>query len=207
LLAKATPHYPPGRKRMLLDNGNWLVALKRDNVDVVTDPIREITPHGVTTQHGGTYDVDVLIYGTGFQASRFLFPMAVKGRDGADLHAHWNGDPRSYLGITIPGYPNLFCLYGPNTNIVVNGSIVFFSECEVRYVMGCLGLLMQNGYAAMDCRRDVHDAYNEEIDQGNRGMAWGTITQNWPFTLLEYWNRTKAPNPADYVFTSGATRG
>jgi 4-hydroxyacetophenone monooxygenase len=81
------------------------------------------------------------------------------------------GGPRAYLGITIPGYPNLFCLYGPNTNIVVNGSIVFFSECEVRYVLGCLATLLPHGHATMECRRDVHDAYNERIDRGNLGMA------------------------------------
>ena len=80
----------------------------------------------------------MLIYGTGFLASRFLWPMQVKGRGGVDLQTQWNGDPRAYLGITIPNFPNLFCLYGPNTNIVVNGSIVFFSECEVRYVLNCI---------------------------------------------------------------------
>jgi 4-hydroxyacetophenone monooxygenase len=214
LLAKATPHYPPGGKRMLLDNGNYLLALRRDNVRVITDPIGEITAHGVRTVSGAECEVDVLIYGTGFQADRFLFPMKVTGRNGVDLHAHWNGDPRAYLGITIPGFPNLFCLYGPNTNIVVNGSIIFFSECEVRYVMGCLELLLERGHAAMDCKQEVHDAYNEKIDRGNLGMAWGTpnvrswyknskgrVTQNWPFTLLEFWTQTQAPDPADYIFT------
>ena len=214
LLAKAVPIYPPAGKRMLLDNGNWLQSLKRDNVRVVTDPIREITPRGIRTESGEEHAVDVVIYGTGFQANRFLFPMKVKGRGGVDLHAHWDGDPRAYLGITIPGFPNLFCLYGPNTNIVVNGSIVFFSECEMRYVMGCLELLMKNHHAAMDCRRDVHDAYNARIDQGNREMAWGTpnvrswyknangrVTQNWPFTLREFWNQTRAPDPADFIFS------
>lgn len=96
----------------------------------------------------------------------------------------------------------------------MNGSIVFFSECEVRYVLGCLETLLGNGHAAMECRRDVHDAYNQTIDRGNLGMAWGTptvrswyknargrVTQNWPFTLLEYWSRTRAPDPADYRFT------
>ena len=214
VLEKATPHYPPGGKRMLLDNGNWLLALKRPNVHVVTDPIRAITPRGVRTDDGTEYAVDVIIYGTGFHASQFLFPMRVKGHSGVDLHAQWAGDPRAYLGITIPGFPNLFCLYGPNTNIVVNGSIIFFSECEVRYVLGCIRLLLETGHAAMDCRPEVHDAYNEKIDKGNLRMAWGTpgvrswyknskgrVTQNWPFTLMEFWTQTQTPNPADYRFT------
>jgi len=214
LLAKCTPQYPPGGKRMLLDNGTWLQTLQRDNVRVVTDSIVEITPGGIRTADGFEYEVDVVIYGTGFQASRFLLPTQVRGRGGLDLHAHWNGDPRAYLGISIPGFPNFFCLYGPNTNIVVNGSIVFFSECAVRYIMRCLKLLLEKGHAAMDCKPAVHDAYNEKIDRGNLQMAWGTpnvrswyknskgrVTQNWPFTLREFWAQTQAPNPADYIFT------
>ena len=78
----------------------------------------------------------MIIYGTGFQASKFLTPMTVTGRGGVDLHEQWAGDARAYLGITIPHFPNFFCLYGPNTNIVVNGSIVYFSECGVRYILG-----------------------------------------------------------------------
>jgi 4-hydroxyacetophenone monooxygenase len=213
LAAKAIPSYPVGAKRILFDNGNWIRALRRDNVDVVTDPIAEITETGVVTRSGQHYDADVLIYGTGFQASRFLWPMQITGRGGVDLQQHWNGDPRAYLGITIPGFPNLFCCYGPNTNIVVNGSIVFFSECEVRYILGCIKLLLERGHAALDCRPAVHDAFNERIDQGNLEMAWGAanvptwyknakgrVTQNWPFPLVEFWKQTRAPDPTDYEF-------
>jgi len=214
LLAKCTPHYPPAGKRMLIDSGTWLRALRRPNVRLVTDPISEITPRGVRTASGAEYDADVIIYGTGFHANRFLFPMKVTGRNGVDLQARWAGDPRAYLGITIPGFPNLFCLYGTNTNIVVNGSIAFFSECEVRYIIGCIKLLLEKGRAAIDCKQDVHDAYNARIDAGNAAMAWGTpkvtswyknskgrVTQNWPFTLLEFWSLTRNPNPADFVFS------
>jgi 4-hydroxyacetophenone monooxygenase len=171
----------------------------------------------VVTASGEQVDVDVLIYGTGFQANRFLWPMKITGRGGVELHEHWDGDPRAYLGITIPGFPNLFCCYGPNTNIVVNGSIIFFSECEMRYVLGCIKLLLESGRAALDCREDVHDAYNREIDAGNAEMAWGApnvsswyknakgrVTQNWPFTLLEFWERTRGPNPDDYQFIDAA---
>jgi 4-hydroxyacetophenone monooxygenase len=213
LYEKSIPSYPPGGKRMLIDNGNWLQALRRDNVHLVTDPIKEIAETGVRCASGKTYDADILIYGTGFTASRFLTPQKFRGINGADLHETWNGDARAYMGITIPGFPNLFCLYGPNTNIVVNGSIIFFSECEVRYIIGCLKLLLEKKAAAMDCRKDVHDAYNRRIDAGNLQMAWGSphvrswyknaagrVTQNWPFTLLEFWDQTKAPNPADYNF-------
>ncbi len=213
LLAKVTPQYPPGGKRILFDNGNWIRALRRDNVKLVTDKIAEINETGVATETGKQYDGDVLIYGTGFLASRFLWPMQVSGRGGVDLQAQWNGDPRAYLGITVPNFPNLFCLYGPNTNIVVNGSIVFFSECEVRYVLNCIRLLLERDHAALDPKKDIHDAYNAQIDEGNLNMAWGAanvptwyknekgrVTQNWPFTLVEFWNQTRTVDPADYTF-------
>ena len=102
---------------------------------------------------------------------------------------------------------------GPNTNIVVNGSTIFFAECEMRYIMGCIQLLLTEGHAAMQCRPAVHHAYNVRIDRGNAQMAWGTsgvsswyknsarhVTQNWPFTLLEFWTQTRAPDPDDYTF-------
>lgn len=213
LLEKVIPNYPPAAKRIVLDNGIWPATLKRENVRLVTDPIAEITPSGLRTCDGEDHPADVIIFGTGFQASRFLTPMKVRGRGGVDLHEQWNGDARAYMGITIPSFPNLFLMYGPNTNIVVNGSIVYFSECEVTYIMDCIRLLLEKGHRAMDCRKDVHDEYNVRIDEGNRQMAWGVasvntwyknekgrVSQNWPFTLLEYWRQTKHVNPADYVF-------
>jgi 4-hydroxyacetophenone monooxygenase len=213
LLEKVLPKYPPASKRIILDNGIWARTLKRDNVELLTDRIREITPRGVVTEDGTEHRADVLIFGTGFQASKFLTPMRIVGKGGVDLNEQWDGDARAYMGITVPNFPNFFMLYGPNTNIVVNGSIIYFSECEVRYVMGCLRLLLANGKRAMDCRRDVHDAYNERIDAANREMVWGVATvnswyrnekgrsaQNWPFNLIEYWKQTKEPNPDDYVF-------
>ena len=211
LLPKVVPTYPVGAKRILRDNGVWAEALKRDGVHLVTEKITEITPKGIVTGDGEEHEVDVIIYGTGFQASHFLTPMKITGRGGVDLHEQWGTDARAYLGITVPGFPNLFCLYGPNTNIVINGSIVYFSECEVRYVMGCLRLLLATGHRALDCRRDVHDAYNERVDAENALMAWGAssvnswyksdsgrVSQNWPFTLLEFWQLTLQPDAADY---------
>ena len=213
LLEACIPKYPLGAKRGLRDNGAWLQALRRDNVNLVTAPIEAIGERGIRTEDGQKFDVDVLIYGTGFKASDFFFPMQIRGRDGKTLDAHWQDDPRAYLGITIPGFPNLFVLYGPNTNIVINASITFFSECEVRYVMGCIRMLLERGQSAMDCRKEVHDAYNEWIDQGNQEMAWGTpgvstwyknaagrVTQNWPYSMLEFWQQTKSPKQEDFSF-------
>ena len=211
LLDASVPDYPPGGKRMLRDNGVWFDALKRDNVQLVTSPIAEITETGLVTADGTRHDVDVIIYGTGFQASRFLTPMRIVGRHGFDLNEHWGGDARAYLGITVPDFPNLFLMYGPNTNIVVNGSIIFFSECEVRYIMGCIDLLLRTRARSMDVKHDVHDAYNLRVDAQNERMAWGApgvrswyknakgrVSQNWPFSLIEFWTATQAPDPADF---------
>ena len=212
LFDKVVPKYPVGGKRALVDNGVWLDALKREHVHLITQSIERITPDGVLTKDGQLHEADVLIYGTGFQASRFLWPMKIVGRGGVDLDTAWKGDARAYLGITTPGFPNLFMIYGPNTNIVVNGSIIFFSECAVRYIMGALKLMAEQDAASLEVRRDVHDAFNEKVDAANAKMAWGTpgvtswyknasgrVSQNWPFPIVEYWNATVEPDPADFI--------
>lgn len=216
LLEKVVPDYPPAAKRVIRDDGTWARTLKRDDVALITTPITEITERGIRTPDGVEHEVDVIVYGTGFQASKFLTPMRVTGRGGVELHEHWGGDARAYLGITVPGFPNLFLLYGPNTNIVINGSIIFFSECEVHYVLECLRLLVEAGQAALDCKPEVHDAYNRRVDEGNRRRVWGVSTvsswyrnelgrsaQNWPFTLLEYWQQTRRPDLDDYELLPG----
>jgi len=210
LTAQVTPRYPPASKRIVRDSGKWLDALSRDDVTLVTDGIDAVTPTGIRAG-GVDHELDVIVYATGFQASNFLTPMRLVGRDGVELHERWDGDARAYMGITVPQFPNLFMLYGPNTNIVLNGSIIFFSECEVDYVLGCVRLLLEGDHRALDCRPDVHDAYNERIDAGNQTMVWGVtkanswyrnakgrISQNWPFSLLEFWEQTRSPDAEDY---------
>jgi len=212
LIPHLVPSYPFGGKRALRDDGGWIAALKRPNVELVTEPISRITATGVETADGRALDVDVLIYGTGFTASQFLKTFEVKGRGGRDLHEAWAGDARAYLGMTTPGFPNFFMIYGPNTNIVVNGSIIFFSECSVRYILGCLKLLAETGAATLEVKPDVHDAFNAKVDAANALMAWGSphvtswyknakgrVSQNWPFPLVDYWTATLAPNPADFM--------
>jgi 4-hydroxyacetophenone monooxygenase len=212
LQEKIVPRYPFGGKRGLVDNGVWVGALRRDNVDLITTPIEKITPKGVLTRDGVEHPADVMIFGTGFHASRFLSPMKIFGRGGVELHDAWDGDPRAYLGMTTPDFPNLFMIYGPNTNIVVNGSIIFFSECSVRYIVGCLRLLAETGAQTIEVRKDVHDAFNVKVDEENLKMAWGQpgvtswyknakgrVTQNWPFPLVDYWTATVAPNPKDFI--------
>ena len=214
LLAKVIPDYPPFAKRFIRDDGAWARTLTRDNVELVTDPVDEITTDGVRTVAGRERAADVIIYGTGFLASDFLMPMRVIGRDGVPLHDQWAGDARAYLGMTLPGFPNLFMLYGPNTNIVVNGSIFFFSECAVTYILGCVHELLDGGFGALEPKVAVHDEFNQRVDAENLKMAWGTSSvhswyrnatgrtaQNWPFSLADYWRATRAPDLDEFEVT------
>ncbi|MFI5976420.1 flavin-containing monooxygenase [Streptomyces sp. NPDC051452] len=213
LLPGVLPRYPVGAKRVLRDNGSWIRTLKRDDVTLVSDAIEEITPTGVRTADGRHHELDVLVYGTGFEASRFLMPMKVTGRDGVDLHTMWGGSARAYLGLTIPGFPNLFCLYGPNTNLSgQGGSIFYFSECGTTYLLDALRLLLTGGHRSLEPRREVYEEYNARVDEANAERAWGFSSvsnwtfdraagrsaQNWPFTTLEYWTRTRRVRPGEY---------
>ena len=211
LYEKMVPHFPPFAKRALRDDGRWAAAMRRADVDLVTTPIARITPQGVQTADGEEHPADVLIYGTGFRASEFVAPMKVFGLGGAELSEEWGGDAQAYLGMTVPGFPNLFLLYGPNTNLVINGSILIMVECQVRYAVEAIGRLLRAGHRTMSCRRDVHERYGREMQEGNARMVWGVadvptwyrnahgrVTQNWPFDLHTYWDRTREPDLADY---------
>ena len=211
LLARVVPTYPPLAKRPLLDDGT-------------------VGAHAATRQRDAGDRQDHRDHRTGRRHQRR--PRACRRRDRvrhglpsiAFPHAHASAGPRWHrsaraLGRT-PGAPRhhrarvsqpLFCLYGPNTNIVANGSIIFFSEAEVHYITGCIRLLLERGQRAMDCRPAVHDAFNRRVDEGNRAMVWGAsevnswyknekgrVTQCWPFSLLEFWQLTREPNPDDF---------
>jgi 4-hydroxyacetophenone monooxygenase len=197
---------------MLQDNGSWLAALQRDNVELVTDGIRAIEPDAIVCESGARHPADVIVFATGFHANRFLWPIEVVGRDGALLGDVWGDDPKAYLGITVPGFPNLFCLYGPGTNLAHAGSIIFHSECQVRYAMGCLRELLGRNRAAMDCKPDVCDDYIARFDAAHAKLVWshpgmtswyknakGRVTTTSPWRLVDYWRWTKAPDLADYT--------
>lgn len=214
LLGHVVPSYPFGGKRSLRDNGVWLGALQRDNVELVTSPIARIEPDAVITEDGERHPADVLIYGTGFHASDFLKSFKVTGEHGEDLHQRWQGDARAYLGMCVPGFPNFFMIYGPNTNIVVNGSIIFFSECAVNYIAEAARLITERG--PISVKPDVHDAFNAKVDAENAQMAWGQpgvtswyknargrVSQNWPFALVDYWQATRKPNPDEFEAPGG----
>jgi 4-hydroxyacetophenone monooxygenase len=212
LLRKVLPDYPPFGKRPLLDN-NWFEMLERDNVTLVVDPVARVTPTSVVTKDGSEYSADMIVFATGFQASRMLFPIDIRGRSGRSLREVWgDNNPRAYLGMTVPDYPNFFILYGPNTNLGHGGSVIFHLEIQVRYVMKCLQLLAERGHRTLECRQEVHDAYNERVDAAHDRMVWthpgvnnwyknreGRVTTNSPWRIVDYWSMARQPNPQDFL--------
>ena len=215
LLEKVLPDYVCLGKRTLQDNGSWLTALKRDDVELITDPIAEIREHSVVCRSGAEYPVDVIVYATGFHANRFLWPMDIVGRDGAKLREQWGDDPRAYLGITVPNFPNLFCVYGPGTNLAHGGSLIFHAECQVRFIMGCLKALLETGHSAIECRPEVEAAYDERLQDALSKTVWAhpSIQSSWyrnaagkltvlsPWKLLDYWRWTRQPDLDDFVLS------
>jgi 4-hydroxyacetophenone monooxygenase len=211
LLEKVVPRYPPFVKRMLQDNGSWLQALQRENVELVTDPIAEIATDAIVCRDGTRHPVDAIVFATGFHASRFLWPMQITGRGGVELGRLWGEDPKAYLGLTVPGFPNLFCLYGPGTNLAHAGSIIFHSECQVRYVMGCLEALLERGLRAMECKPKVCDRFQQRLEERLAQLVWshpgsgswyknsqGRVVTTSPWRLVDYWRWTREPDLADY---------
>jgi 4-hydroxyacetophenone monooxygenase len=212
LIKKVVPPYPPYGKRMLRDN-YWYKMLTRDNVDLVTDPIERITADGVVTTSEKFWPADVLVLATGFDAQRMLAPMHIEGRDGQTIRALWGDDnPRAYLGITVPAFPNLFMLYGPGTNLAHGGSAIYHSECQVRYIMQCLRELLETGARAMEVKPDPHNRFNEYLDATHAKMVWahrgvgnwyknkhGRVVTNSPFRLVDYRAMTEKLNRNDYT--------
>jgi len=214
LIAKVVPDYPATGKRTLQDNGAWLGALTRENVDLVRTPIDFIEPDAVVTADGERYPADVLVYATGFRATEVLFPMAIVGRDGVDLRESWGERPAAYLGITVPGFPNFFCMYGPGTNLAHGGSLIFHSECQMRYITQCLESLIAGGHSTMEPRPERYEDWHEQSQREMRGLVWsqpsiehsffknsaGEIHVLSPWRIVDYWTWTKEPDLTDFTF-------
>lgn len=211
LLDRVLPSYPPFGKRALMDN-QWFQTMTRDDVELVTGAIREVRPGSIRTTEGAEYPADVLVIATGFESLRVLWPMEIRGRSGSTIRDAWgDDDARAYLGITVPDFPNLFVLYGPNTNPGHGGSMIFYLECQVRYVMRLLHTMIEERIATVECRRDVHDAYNARVDAAHEQMIWthpgmetyyrnsrGRVVTNTPWRTLDYWRMTYEPDLNDF---------
>jgi 4-hydroxyacetophenone monooxygenase len=210
LVEKCIPNYPPLTKRLPKDNG-WFDALRKDHVRLVTDPIERLTANGIRTKTGEEYPVDAVVFATGFRANDFLLPIDFVGRNGLTLGERWKVDgARAYLGITIPGFPNLFCLYGPNTNGRASGPCSW-GELQARYAMESIKYMIDHDLRSMDVKEDVYTDFNELLDERSRYMPWmdlgqksyyrnefGRSATNGPFLNRDYWPWTRRPNPDDF---------
>ncbi len=203
-----TPDYPVGCKRILISD-DYYQALVRPNVEVVTTGIQRITSDGIVTQDGVTRPVDTIVWATGFETTSFLAPMQIEGLEGRKLTDAWQAGAEAYLGIGVAGFPNLFLLYGPNTNLGHN-SIIFMIECQVGYVVECVKAIMRERLAYLDVRREAMDRYNERVQKDLQKTAWsagctswyktesGKVTNNWSGFTTEYWWRSRWPDLRDF---------
>jgi cyclohexanone monooxygenase len=200
LRAALTPDYPVGCKRPLISR-NWFPALVRPNVRLITDPIVEITEVGLRTANGDLHEVDTIIYGTGFKANQYLSTIDVVGEGGRRLHDDWIDGAEAFLGLSVPGYPNFFMLYGPNTNGMT--SIIFILEAQVHYILGALRAMRRLGIASLDVRRRSMIRYNKRIQSAMQGTVWtagctnyfqapsGKVVTQLPYSGARYWIRTR----------------
>jgi 4-hydroxyacetophenone monooxygenase len=214
LAAKVVPDYPATGKRTLQDNGSWLRTLTRDDVELIRTPIDRIEADGIVTADGVRHPADVIIFATGFHATEALWPMTITGRGGQDLREGWGERPSAYLGITVPEYPNFFCMYGPGTNLASGGSLIFHSECQMRYISQCLDHLIVGGHRTMEPRADTTAEWVRRTQEEMRKMVWsqpsiahsfyknshGEVYSLSPWRLVDYWTWTRVPDPGDFVF-------
>ncbi len=210
LIAQALPTYPPFGKRMLLDNG-WFKALLRPHVELVTRPAARLTPHGVRDADGFVRAADAIVMATGFDAHRPIH-VEIIGRSNKSLKEIWGDDEaEAYLGITTPGFPNLFFMYGPNTNLGHGGSFIFLAERQIRYIVDALCTMTEQGIETIECRPEVNERYNRALDEAHSRMVWthqgmdtwyrnskGRVVTNMPWRILDYWKITRTVNLADF---------
>jgi cation diffusion facilitator CzcD-associated flavoprotein CzcO len=209
--AQLTPDYPIGCKRILLSN-TYLATMGKPNVNLITQGIRRITAHGIETVDGQHHAVDAIVYGTGFAATEFLAPMTVTGRDGLALNEAWRQGAQAYLGMTVPGFPNFFMLYGPNTNLG-HSSIIYMLESQIAHVMRCVKAAHQAGASAIEVDAKRHARFNSGVQKRLAATVWqgckswyvdanGHNSTNWPGFTFGYRWLTRHSSLKAYHFTT-----
>lgn len=209
LRARATPDYEIGCKRVLFTS-DWYAAIRRPNVALLNGSVQRVTAGGVIGADGVEREADTIIWGTGFDASRFVSPMDVRGLAGRSLSDVWGDSPEAFLGTTVAGFPNMFLMYGPNTNHG-SGSVPYTLECQFNYVVDALRRVRSGALRWIDLKPEVQRQWREEIDQRSRHTVWttggctswytnaaGRNTNNWVGPWLEYRRRTRRIEPGHY---------
>lgn len=209
LIPKVIPNYPPFGKRMLQDNGAWLQSLQKDNVRIFTNEIQELTPRGILSNNQ-LHEFDTIILATGFKAQEFFTPICINGGDGF-FNDQYGDSPQSYLGIAFDTLPNFFSTYGPGTNLAHAGSIIFNSECQVKYICSAIDYILENNIKHLKVKQDVVASYQEKLEARLNQMVWqhpnvsswyqnskGKVVTTSPWRLIEYWKWTKKFEASDY---------
>ena len=211
LIEKCLPDYPPYGKRILIDNG-WYQALKRPNVELVTEAVDHVEGSEIVDATGRRHEVDVILLATGFEPGKLLWPIEIRGRKGLLLSDVWADDqPRAHLGITMPGFPNLFVTTGPNTGLAHGGSAIFVSEVQVRYITAMLREMFERSLSDVEVLAPVHDAYNDRVDAEHAELVWthpgmrnwyrnaqGRVFAVMPWRLVDYWRMTHEPDLSEF---------
>lgn len=209
LKVKLTPDYPVGAKRVLFSD-HYYPALARDNVSLNSDQVASFSPTGIVDGSGNSEDVDVIIYGTGFQTNPFLADIKVIGRDQINIRDAWKDGAQAYLGVSTHGFPNLHLLYGPNTNLG-HSSIIIMLEAQADFVLQAMAHIDQGSFKSCEVKHLVEQRFNEEIQSRLERMAFSKIeqswykdgnkvTNNWAGGTREYTKRLKTLNTESYIF-------
>jgi cation diffusion facilitator CzcD-associated flavoprotein CzcO len=210
LKAKVTPDFTIGCKRILMSN-DYYSALKKPNVDLVTEKIVRVTPTGVVTADGNEHEVDTIIFGTGFRVGEGMaHDVTITGRGGVKIEDVWADGPEALLGTTVAGFPNLFVMIGPNTGLG-HSSMIYMIESQTSYLLDALRLVDANRAVAIDTRRDRQDAFNATVQKRLEGSVWSAggcaswyMDENgrnhtvWPDYTFRYRRRTRKVDPADH---------
>ena len=169
--------YTIGCKR-ILPSSRWYPALGRENVELVTDGVSEVREHSIVTGGGVEVEVDAIIFGTGFNVTDMPVARYVRGRAGHTLDEHWEGSPRAHLGSTIPGFPNLFMLLGPNTGLG-HSSMVYMIESQVAYVIDALQEMRRRGAGTAEVKAEAVRDFNDALDRRMENTVWSTGCSSW----------------------------
>ncbi|TMR34437.1 flavin-containing monooxygenase [Actinomadura geliboluensis] len=212
LRAKVTPDYTIGCKRILLSN-DYYPALARPNVHVETSGVAEVRENSIVTADGREYEVDCIVYGTGFKVVDALNDLRVTGRGGTKLQEIWADGIEAHRGTTIPGMPNFFMLLGPNTGLGHN-SVVFMIEVQIQHVLSCLRLLQDAGGEVIEPRPEAARRFNDRLQRRLRRAVWneggcdswylddkGVNRTLWPGFTFEFWAGSRKADPAEYIIT------
>ncbi|WP_174274017.1 flavin-containing monooxygenase [Sphingomonas bacterium] len=212
LIDKVVPDYPPYMKRPNVIDGSFLRALQRDDVDLVTCGIERVVPNGIVDAEGVLHEADAIVFATGFHTQKFLFPMEIHGRGGVALNEYWDDEPGGLYGIVVPHFPNFYMMYGPNTNLGFNGTLIFNSECQARYIIANIGRMIADDLDEIEVREDVYQRYNDKVQGELKDFVWtldhtnnwfknakGRVTTNSPWSCAQYWRWTRDSDPADFL--------